>query len=373
MNIKQLLSETMPEDMTLSEREKAAIRQRIHVNKKPKLSFKLFPLVTLIFMSMIGYVLFTSFNDSAASKFTSHEEIIIPETYQSSLHRSIYDSNNHELIFTKEDGAYTYSISEKVTEKIASFSSTGAQHSFTANEKWLVWGDFNNEDYTLNILNRETKEIKVMPSINPVELTLEDNTLFYSNFYTNDHQYYVMDLNTERIKTLHSVEEIDSMRGHYQDGKAAILEIVEDVATVFVYDILSGKLIQKQSTLPYSSVYNMYVVEDRVYFDFATNDGRLKLGYLDIQTGAVQMVKSPDYSFSSVYNNYLALSVTEQWGAETDDVELFSLEDNVAVPYSNFPKIKDRLVTPQFSSDGTLRMVEENYFDGGPTIHLIKP
>ncbi|WP_342527080.1 hypothetical protein MKY84_00745 [Chryseomicrobium sp. FSL W7-1435] len=371
MDLKQLLNETLPKEITFSEREQQLVRERVRKKHSLK-AMNLVPLVALLFIGVIGYALFVSFNDSAASPFVYHEEIIVPDTYQSALHWSVYVPETHELIFAKEDGAYSYAIDEKLTEKIANFAGPGAQHSYVANDKWLVWGDFENEDYTLNILNRSNKELAVIPSINPIELTLENNTLFYTNFYTNDHNHYMMDLTIQIPALLHTNEKMDT-RGAYQNHRAVILNSFEDTSTLFVYDTLSGKLIQKQSNIPYSSVYNMHVVNDRVYFDFATEEGRLELGYMDIQTGAFQMIETPEYSFSAVHDNYLALSVTDSWGEDTDDVELFRIENNIAVPYSDFPKVKDRLVTPQFSLDGTLQMVEENYSDGGPTIHLIKP
>jgi len=371
MDLKQLLNETLPKDISFSEREQQLVRERVR-KKKTTATLKFLPLAALLFIGVIGYALFTSFTESTASPFTSHEEVIVPDTYQSALHWSVYVPETHELIFVKEDGAYSYAIGDRLTEKIASFADPGAHYSYVANEKWLVWGDFDNEDYTLNILNRKSKELTVIPSINPIELTLEDDSLFYANFYTNDHSHYVMDLTTQIPKLLHTNDK-RTTRGAYQNHRAAILNSFEGSSTLFVYDTLTGKLIQQQSNLPYTSLYNMYVVEDRVYFDFATENGRLELGYMDIQSGAFQMIETPEYSYSAIHGNYLALSVVDRWGEDTDDVELFTIENNKAVPFSDFPKVKGRLVTPQFAPDGTLQMVEENYFDGGPTIHLIKP
>lgn len=374
MDLKQLLNETLPKDISFSEREQQLVRERVR-KKKTTATLKFLPLAALLFIGVIGYALFTSFTNSTTSPLTSHEEVAVPDMYRSALYDSVYIPETNELILPKEDGAYSYSIDEKFIEKIASFSSPSGQFNFVANDKWFVWGDFDNEDYTLNILNRNNKELTVIPSINPVELTLEGNSLFYSNFYTIEHHYYVMDLKSQKSENilLHTSQEFDSMRGHAQDGKAAIMEVFEGIATVSIYDTLTGKLIQQQSNLPYTSLYNMYVVEDRVYFDFATEEGRLELGYMDIQSGAFQMIETPEYSYSAIHGNYLALSVVDRWGEDTDDVELYKIENNKAVPFSDFPKVKGRLVTPQFAPDGTLQMVEESYFDGGPTIHLIKP
>ena len=374
LNIKQLLNESMPHDLTFSEREKQQVRETVFA-KKPTTFIRILPLAAVLLVSLVGYLLYSSYSDSQPAEVTWHEEIIIPNTFETSLNRSVFVPANKEVIYSKEDGLYSFSPEIDQVDKLVSTQTPMAQYSFAVNENWLVWEDFVNEAYTLNVLNRQTGVTNVIVSFNPLgRLLLEGNQIFYFNSSEEKMLYETMNLNSGNIKTIHEQKDAqaDSLREAIGDGKAVVVEKLEKLTTFYIYDTLSGDLVQKsQGTYP--SIHNMYINNERVYMDFATDEGRLELAYLDIQTGTISTIETPEYSFSTVHGNHVALSVTEEWGAETDDVELFTLEGNTVKPLTTFPDVKDRLVTPQFFEDGILRMVEENYSDGGPTLHLVKP
>lgn len=373
LNIKQLLNESMPHDLTFSEREKQQVRETVFT-KKPTTFIRILPLAAVLLVSLVGYLLYSTYSDSQPAEVTWHEEIIIPNTFETSLNRSIYIPDQHEIVYSKEDGFYSFSINERIETKIETFTDSLGQYEYAVNEDWLVWGDFVNDTYTLIIVNRQTHEVEEIPSILPTNLTLEQDTLYYVNFMDPEDSIVAMDLDTMIGRNLHTTtfDDVEGARESFGDGKAVVAETRKDLTTFYVYDALTGSLMQKIEG-NYPSIYNMYMNQERVYIDFATDEGRLELAYLDIQTGTITNIETPEYSFSTVHENYVALSVIEDWGAETDDVELFILEGNTVKPLTTFPDVKDRLVTPQFFEDGILRMVEENYSDGGPTLHLVKP
>lgn len=373
MNMKQLLSESLPDDLTFSEREKQQVRETVTA-KKPTTFTCILPLAAVLLVGLIGYMLYSTYSDSQPAQVTWHEEIIIPNTFESSLIRSVFVPDKNEIVYSKEDGFYSFSINERTETKLETFTDSLGQYEYTVNENWLVWGDFVNDTYTLIILNRQTNERKEIPAILPTNLTLEQDTLYYVNFMDTEDSIVAIDLDTMIGRNLHTTtfDDVESARESFGEGKAVVVETSKDLTTFYVYDTLTGNLMQKTEG-NYPSIYNMYINQGRVYLDFATDGGRLELAYLDIQTGTISTIETPEYSFSTVHGNHVALSVTEEWGAETDDVELFTLEGNTVKPLTTFPDVKDRLVTPQFFKDGTLRMVEENYLNGGPTLHLVKP
>ena len=99
MNIKQLLSETMPEDVTLSEREKAAIRQRIHVNKKPS-PLRFFAPVVAASVLLLALILFIpTLTQDQQPAFEIERSIVFPDfPYQSSLMAATYIEQNDEMM-----------------------------------------------------------------------------------------------------------------------------------------------------------------------------------------------------------------------------------------------------------------------------------
>lgn len=375
MNIKQLLSETMPEDVTLSEREKAAIRQRIHVNKKPS-PLRFFAPIVAASVLLLALILFIpTLTQDQQPAFEIERSIVFPDfPYQSSLMAATYIEQNDEMIFTAEDGIYSYSFEDAASTKL--FDTSKRIYDYVASEKWIIWVESMEDERVLSIVNRETGKQNMLQGGSWHSLTLQDNRLLYYAVNVNEEPgHWMMELTTLTESILHRSAEGSngsSSKPARGEGMTAISERTDDSATIYIYEDASGELV-RSFTSPYPAIHNLRIDQGRVYGDFASEEGHMRLGYITIADGQYVEVNTPDFRSSFVSGEYVVLDVLDKRGWDTTDAELFRIKDSESIPVTDFPSIKERLIIPRLVKQGPIILIEENYINGGPTLHFVKP
>lgn len=371
MNIKQLLSETMPEDVTLSEREKAAIRQRIHVNKKPSPLRFLAPVVAASVLLLALILFIPTLTQDQQPAFEIERSVALPDIPYDSLIPSTYIEQNDELIYTTNDGIYRYSFEQGVSEKL--YDTSKRIYDYVASEKWIVWKENTDTNSLLHIVNRETGKENSITNDSAFIMSLEGDKLVHLSISTNPPSFWILDLATLQDTSLHSQGENGSLGMlDHENGKIAFSERVEDTTTLFIYSDETGELLHEFSS-PYASVHRLQIDGDRMYGDFASEDEHMRFGYLTMNTGEYTELETPKYWNSIIFGDYVALDVPDKRGSDLSDVELYKIENQELVPISQFPEVKERLVIPYMVGRDFAFFIEENFISGGPTLHFVKP
>lgn len=374
MNIKQLLDETMPKDLHFSEREKQQVRTKVHTTKKS--SFRFVPQIAAVaLIALISFLLVPSLYDQEQTSVEIVESIVIPDVPYTSLIRSTYIEETNELIYPTSEGLFSYQVDSKSVNQLVATTSPGIAYSYVATKDWLVWEESSDQQSALLILNRETgtQNQLISNEYTRVDLSLENNILTYLNFGTDIPSYWSLNLDTLEEEQLHKFSELDGMGfSDRSAGQIVLSARVGDTTTLYLYEEKSGELMGEFKA-PYPAIHQLQLVENRIYGDFATEDGKMTFGYITINDGSFTQVETPTYWKSTVHGEYVALDVADKTGIDTTNVELFRINGDELVRVSTFPSIKERLVVPEFTEQGILRVIEENFTSGGPTLHLIKP
>lgn len=371
MNIKQLLSETIPDDMTLSEREKAAIRQRIHVNKKPNSLRFLAPVVAASVLLLALILFIPTLTQDQQPAFEIERSVALPDIPYDSLIPSTYIEQTDELIYTTNDGIYRYSVEQGVSEKL--YDTPKRIYDYVASEKWIVWKENTDTNSFLHIVNRETGEENSITNDSALIMSIEGDKLVHLSISTNPPSFWLLDLATLQDTSLHSQGKDGSLGMlDHENGKIVFSERTEDTSTLFVYSDVTGELLHEFPS-PYASVQRLQIIGDRIYGDFASEDEHMQLGYLTMSTGEYTELDTPTYWNSIIFGDYVALDMPDKRGSDLSDVKLYKVKGQELVPISQFPEVKERLVIPYLFGRDFAFFIEEDFISDGPTLHFVKP
>lgn len=371
MNIKQLLSETIPEDVSLTEREKAAIRQRVHVNNKTHL-FRFLAPVAAATVLLLALVLFLpNLTQEHQPAFEIEHSVALPDIPYASLIPSIYIEQNDELIYTTSDGIYRYSFEEDISEKL--FVTEQRIYDYVASEKWLAWKEDVNNRSTLHIVNRKTGKQNSLANDSISIMSLEGDKLVQSYSNPTTPSYWLLNLNSLEESLLHSSNKNGELGMlDHENGMIVLSERIEEATTLSVYSDETGELLYEFPS-PYAAVHRLEIANDRIYGDFASEKEHMRFGFITLGTGEFTDLQAPEYWNSAIIGEYVALAIPNKRGIDLSDVELFKIQGEELVPVSKFPSIKERLVIPYRVGRDFEFFIEENFTSGGPTLHVVKP
>lgn len=298
-NVKQLLDETIPNEITLSEENKQRILQKANTTKMQSLTPPKRRLLRPIFSTLaILALLMLLVGPSLIDRLSSHvdfdtplEKVTIPSVDYSSLIRSIFIRSTNELIFADNKTIYSYSLTSHSQQVLVESTEDIDIYTMAANENWLVWGEENDNVY---ILDRKTQ---IQPKqINHVigDIQLKDNRMIYSDSYG----YKRLNLTTMEEDIIH--ENIGIGRNSKADLYDTFLVIPEqftknnsNVTAFYVYDITTLERIGKYG-VPYKSAENVTLIDNRIYASFSNEDeDPSTLGYIDISDGKFHKIKTP--------------------------------------------------------------------------------
>lgn len=355
-NIKQLLDETIPSDITLSKEKKQKILQtaNTHMKRSAPPRRKLFrPIFSTL--AIIG-LLIILIGPSLLNRLSSHEtfdtpleKITIPNVDYSSFIRSIFIRSTNELIFADNKIIYSYSLTSHSQQVLVKSTEEIDIYKMVATENWLVWGEGNDDVY---ILNRKTQMQPIQLNNVIGDLQLKENRMIYSDGYG----YNWINLTTMEEGIIH--ENLGIGRNSKADLYENILVIPEQFKTnnsnetaFYVYDITTLEQIGKYK-VPYKSAEYVTLVNNKIYAAFSNEDeSPTILGYIDLSDGNFHQIKTPPFNNFAIYKEFIALSVKKN---NSDTVKLYQLQDDVLKELPTFNNINERLVVPRFTNDGTL-------------------
>jgi hypothetical protein len=286
----------------------------------------------------------------------SINKVVIPNVPYDSLINSFYIETSNELIYSTEQGIYSFNLEKNESKQLINTREVGRVLELAASSKWLIWAAPENNKQVLHILNRQTHELKITENRYFAGLYLYGNTLIYMGIKQGKPGYFTTELDTLKENLLH---EINGEGSNSQPSINKNLIVISETLTtdnkqetvVYVYDLNMHKQIGSY-TFPYNIAQNILLQNETIFAYLWNGKETGVVGGIDMNTGKLTIFKQPVAANAyATDGTHFALSVA---GKESDTVQLF-MKDNEKLRFlSRFPSINERLVNPRFSSEGTL-------------------
>ncbi|WP_251554021.1 hypothetical protein [Neobacillus muris] len=286
----------------------------------------------------------------------SIKKVVIPNVPYDSLIKSFYIDTSSELIYSTEQGIYSFNLEKNESKQLIDTREVGRVLELAASSKWLIWASPENNKQVIHILNRQTHELKMAENQYFNGLYLYRDTLIYMGIDQGKPSYYTIALDTLKENVLH---EINGESSNSQPSIDKNLIVIPETLTtnhksetvVYVYDLNLHKQIGSY-TFPYKIAENILLKKDTVFAYLWNGKETGAVGGIDMNTGKLTILKQP--AAANAYatdGTHFALSAADE---ESDTVQLFMKKKEKLTLLSSFPSIKERLVKPRFTSEGTL-------------------
>lgn len=361
MSLKTELDKLIPESITLSEKEKETIR--ILAQKKvqtPSRKFLWKPiLASTIILLMIGFFMlpYIKQNVQTTSKFEVQKVTIPNVDYPSLINASIVDETN-EIVYSDITGIYSYQFDTNTQQRLVTHDGAVSMYDVATNENWVVGQGLIEDQPNLTVLNRKTRELLQKQRVILTDVQVVDNLLIYLPLRDNNevHSYNSIDLQTMEETVIHELRgEGSSSKLALNDTTVAIPEQFTENnqthTTYFVYDLTSKERLGTY-TVPYKYARNVTLTDNKIYAALSNENEKQILGYIDLQDGEFHRIDVPDFDDYAIYENTIALSIPTPNDSNT--VKLFELHGHKVEKLPTFNSIRERLVKPRFTQDGTL-------------------
>jgi hypothetical protein len=366
-DIKRILDDSLPEHITLTEKQKSKIFNKANqcfTHKKRLIPIKLKPFLSgiaiILIASMLSFPTFENWIEHGAYQQTTMKpviEVTIPGVEYPSLINAIYVEETNEMIYTDHQSIYSYSLSENTKNVLVENKEKAQIFDIAVNEKWLIWEDISTS--TMKILNRRNHNLKEIPNIHTSDLQLvEDKLTFFS--FGNDDQfagYKLMNLTNMDESAIHQqTGDGASSKASFRENFVVIPESFHsgDQSTIhfFLYDMKKQVKVD-EFMAPYEIVNNVIFSNNKIWALLYNDNEDSILAYFDVNGGDKRMHKLnvPKFDDYAVYGDYLALSVPEK---DSNTVKLYKITGDKVVALKTFNHIKERLVKPRFTENGIL-------------------
>lgn len=299
-------------------------------------------------------------------KFTV-EKVVFPQSAHSSLYNAIYIDATNEFIYSKEDGFYSFDVVKKQETLVVQASNM--TYGYLASEKWIVWNQAVNNQQVLAIWNRETQELKMLDSEVVSLFEIKEDRMLTLTFLSNEEQegvanysYTMFDLNTKQHEII-----MESTSGSNSkptiDGNMLVISQTIDTETG-EQTILSIRDLETMNELatymvPYDVVQKLTIKDGSVYgYMWNSNvDESGVIGAIDLEASKMTILKTfikvDDYATDG---QHFAISVQK---GDSNSVQLFEEQEGQLKRISALPTIRERLVLPRFTEQGTLVVTSE--------------
>ena len=361
-NIRHQLDQSVPEDIILNnERKNKILNEASHRLAHKSLSSprKFKPL--LIGIAIAGLSVFLSFpylqewsEDRAFQQSTNDSlvEVTIPDVEYPSLIRAEYVDATKEMIYTDNDGIYSYSKDSETKRILVEPKDNAGIFELAVNENWLVWEEIHSSK--MYVLNRMNNEIKEYLEVSTGDYHLEENILTLRDDV--NHVYKSINLTSfKETEILDLTGDGSNSSASVSDGTMAIPErfkLENEVRTkLHLYD-LDNQESRGEYVVPFENAEFVSFTDGKIYSQLS-NEGDMssKLAYIDLKDGRLYELEAPPFGEFAVYKNYVALSV--KW-KEYNTVKLYEITGNTLKELKTFNHIKERLVRPRFTNEGIL-------------------
>ena len=366
-SLKQQLDESVPVDVTLTDLRKRQILKAAQqagngrkISRVPKMLPALAGVAVIGLAGVLGYPYVNDWQGEPGGAVEDRElqKLVVPEQDYDVLIRSIYNEYTGELVLNDSNKIYAFDPIANEETLLVDLDEETRSFQFETEGKWLAWEEFTDETAVLKIMNRETSEVETLEGVHIIDLQIEGNRLVFGQFGGEAiPSYQSVNLDTMEIETIHE------MTGDGGMGAAStwneILVIPEQaeqegvpVTNIYIYNLVDNSQIQV-FTFPNQEINGLVVNNNRIYAEFREDEMESYfLGYIDIETGELTEISTPNFNEFSVDGDYLALSVADE--ADSSDLQLYKMTGSDLEEVSAFSAIEERLVKPRFTDKGTL-------------------
>ncbi|MHC0035313.1 hypothetical protein [Pseudoneobacillus sp. C159] len=335
--------------------ENTKYRMNMMVKKPQRNSWK--PALITIFACLLFLVIASPYLQQTfqGENHFSIRKVVIPHVPYDSLIKSFYIDESNELIYSTDQGIYSFNVEKDESKQLVNTHEIGRVFELTASAKWLIWVSPVHEKKEIHILNRKNNELKTVENKYFYGLHLSGDTLIYLGSNQGKTSYLTMALDSLKESVLHE------MKGEGANSQPAIdknLIVIPETLTinkeketmVYVYDFRLQKQIATY-TFPYKIAQNIQIQNDTIFAYLLNGKDPGVLGLINMYSGKFEVLYMPVVSNAyATDGRYFALSVARN---ESDTVQLFREENNKLQIVSTLPSIKERLVKPRFTSEGT--------------------
>ena len=347
----------------ISENKKRIIEQTRKRMQVPPLKTKGYirlPMIIAAFTLFVALFLGTPYLQQAFfNKYDfTIEKVIIPGVEYSSFLNSTYIDETNEFVYSTEKGFYSFDVKKKESTLLVDTSEIGSIYGYYVSPKWLIWSQPVDDESKPHILNRQTGEIHIADVNFFYEVALQGDTFIYAGDDKGESYFYTLNLNDFTTQPLHLLLKTGSSSGSPIEGnKIAIVNEVNEngkkETLITVYDFVKHEQLGSY-TIPYKNVQSISLKGDKIYgyiWDTKENNAPF-IGVIDLNTNEFNKIKSKievnDYATDG---EHFAVAVKKN---ESDSVQLFDLQDGQLQQISKLNSIKERLVKPIFTEQGTL-------------------
>ncbi|AWE09008.1 hypothetical protein DCE79_17410 [Lysinibacillus sp. 2017] len=288
------------------------------------------------------------------------EKVVIPNVPYPVLANAIYIDKTNEFIYSADTGIYSFDVANK--QQTLLIKQPNQIFDYAVSEKWLIWPQEEKNELKIHSLNRQTNEIQVYETDYFYGIELKNDTLIFMgltriNGNSSVATYKVLNLNTGHTEVLREIGDGSNSRPTIDGSLITISERVKmesGVSTnITVQDFEQLNDIGNY-IVPYRYVENISLVNNKVY-GYMWNDREDEpaiLGVVDLESGQFERLKTSvslhDYATDG---EHFAIAVQK---GKSNTVQLFETRDGKLERISTLPSIKERLVLPRFTKEGTL-------------------
>lgn len=375
-SLKRELDETVPKDVTLSEAKKRQIlraAQNYDGGRKPSKAPKFVPaFVGVAMMGLVGvlgypYVIDNQEQEQGAVEEKNVEEplqkveeslqkVILPVNDNTVFINALFYTDKGTLVYQEAQKIYSYDIETKEETILTEIPEEAWIKNLTVEGEWVVWMEVleagMETSFELNIYKLSNGELTSISDLNALSIVIDGDQLSFLDFGSEGPTYKILDLKTmEETAVYQSTEGADSMHA-FNDGIIVIPDIREEqnVTKLTVFDANEKEIIS-EFELPSKTTMNLHLDDNKIYARLADENFVSTLVSIELETGEMTELDTPEFSAFSVHGKYLALGIPEA-GAET--VKLFEMNGSSLKMLPALDSVEERLVNPRFTDDGTL-------------------
>ncbi|WP_332651442.1 hypothetical protein [Lysinibacillus sp. 54212] len=291
------------------------------------------------------------------------EKVVIPNVPYESLITSTYVEETNEFVYNTASGFYAFDVANKQQSLIVDTAEAGRIFDYGVSENWLVWAQPVDNIDKIHVLNRHTQELNVLETDYLYGIELQGDTIIYMTLRNQSdsgnavNNYTTTNLKTGQSEILREFEEGSNSRPAIEGNHIAISERVDldgQISTkVSIHNFATTQHLG-DFIFPYESAENILLKGNKV-FGLLWSDEDMQssvIGELDIETDQFRALKIDvgvdDYATDG---EHFAVAVRQ---GESNTVQLFELNEGKLKRTSTLSNIKERLVKPRFTEQGTL-------------------
>ncbi|MEK4427394.1 hypothetical protein [Solibacillus sp. FSL K6-1523] len=286
------------------------------------------------------------------------EKVVIPNVQYTSLVDSTYLDETNEFIYNTENGFFAFDVETQGETLLVDTSEIARVFDYAVSKDWLVWAQPVNNERKIHVLNRETHEVNIMETPYFYGIQLQGDTVVYTGFQDNKPYTFTLNLNDGTSQILREIEGEGSSSWLAFEGNQVVFSEVfkmEDGknTVVTVHDLEMKKKLESY-VFPYDIAENILLKGDKIYsYLWNENDDEpAAIGFIDRTTGDFNVIeKSVGIHDYATDGEHFAVAVEK---GESNTVQLFALQEGELKLLSKLPSIRERLVLPRFTEQGTL-------------------